>query len=346
MIFACGLSSYEVAIFHLSNHAFFKALLFLGAGSIIHSMSDEQDMRRMGGLRKLLPFSYAIMLVGSLALMGFPFLSGFYSKDIILEIASIKYTNFGQLSAILGTISAFCTAFYSIRLLFLVFLSETNSNRSTTFNAHEGSWRITISLLILSFFSVVIGYSSQDFFSGFGTNFWRMSIFILPQNYSLASNEFLDVGSKLIPLIFTFWGVSSAYLYFFNLTDLYNNIKKHKNFKVLYSFLNKKWYFDRIYNEFIGQNIFQLSYKYSYKDLDRGLVEKIGPSGLINMIKDIMESTLIIQSGYISHYLFLMILSLILWFIFVLVFFNFFIFFEVIILFLFLIFFFQPLISV
>jgi len=122
MIFACGLSSYEVAIFHLSNHAFFKALLFLGAGSIIHSMSDEQDMRRMGGLRKLLPFSYAIMLIGSLALMGFPFLSGFYSKDIILEIASIKYTNFGQFSAILGTLSAFCTAFYSIRLLFFSFL--------------------------------------------------------------------------------------------------------------------------------------------------------------------------------------------------------------------------------
>jgi proton-translocating NADH-quinone oxidoreductase chain L len=141
MIFACGLSSYEVGLFHLSNHAFFKALLFLGAGSVIHAVADEQDMRKLGGLKKLLPFSYAIMVIGSLALIGFPFLAGFYSKDIILEVSFAKYTVVGYFSFILGTLAAFCTAFYSIRLLFLVFLAEPNGNKVILQNVHEGSWK-------------------------------------------------------------------------------------------------------------------------------------------------------------------------------------------------------------
>jgi NADH-ubiquinone oxidoreductase chain 5 len=125
MIFACGLSSYDVGLFHLSNHAFFKALLFLSAGSIIHAVSDEQDMRKMGGLQRLLPFSYAMIFIGSAALIGFPFLTGFYSKDIILEVAYAKGTLFGDFAYTLGVLSAFCTAFYSTRLLYLVFLSNS-----------------------------------------------------------------------------------------------------------------------------------------------------------------------------------------------------------------------------
>jgi len=152
MIFSCGLSSYEVGVFHLSNHAFFKALLFLGAGSVIHAVNDEQDMRKLGGLQKLLPFSYAIMLIGSLALMGFPFLTGFYSKDIILEIAYAKFTFLSHFAYTLGTLAAFCTAFYSIRLLFLVFLAEPNGNREIIVNAHEGSWRIGLPLFFTFIF--------------------------------------------------------------------------------------------------------------------------------------------------------------------------------------------------
>ena len=122
MVFACGLSNYSVGIFHLANHAFFKALLFLSAGSVIHALSDEQDMRKMGGLRKLLPFTYAMIFIGSLSLMGFPFLTGFYSKDVILELTYAKYTSLSYIIYWLGTISAFLTAFYSIRLIYLVFL--------------------------------------------------------------------------------------------------------------------------------------------------------------------------------------------------------------------------------
>jgi len=177
MIFACGLSSYEVGVFHLSNHAFFKALLFLGAGSVIHAVADEQDMRKMGGLKKLLPFSYSIMLIGSLALMGFPFLTGFYSKDTILEVAYAKYTVWGHFSYYLGTLAAFCTAFYSIRLLFLVFLAEPNGNRVVITNAHEGSWRMGLPLFILSTLSITVGFMTRDFFYWIRNQFLGISDF-------------------------------------------------------------------------------------------------------------------------------------------------------------------------
>lgn len=139
MMFACGLSGYEVGMFHLSNHAFFKALLFLGAGSVIHALLDEQDMRKMGGLKRLLPLSYSIMLIGSLALIGFPFLAGFYSKDVILEVSYASFTTVGHFSFVLGCLAAFCTAFYSTRLLFLIFLSNPNGDKKSIINAHEGS---------------------------------------------------------------------------------------------------------------------------------------------------------------------------------------------------------------
>jgi NADH-ubiquinone oxidoreductase chain 5 len=139
MVFAAGMSSYDVSVFHVSNHAFFKALLFLGAGSVIHGVGDEQDMRKMGGLKNLMPFSYSVILIGSLALIGFPFLAGFYSKDVILEVAASKLSPVSLFCFYLGTLSALFTAFYSTRLLFLVFLSEPNGNKISIFNAHEPS---------------------------------------------------------------------------------------------------------------------------------------------------------------------------------------------------------------
>jgi len=231
MIFACGLSNYEVGIFHLSNHAFFKALLFLGAGSVIHAVADEQDMRKMGGLRNLLPFTYSILLIGSLALMGFPFLTGFYSKDTILEVAYAKYTIWGHFSYYLGTFAAFFTAFYSIRLLFLVFLAEPNGHKVVLINAHEGSWRMTFPLFILSLLSILIGFLTRDLFIGFGTDFWGMALFILPQNYILTDIEFIDLFHKLLPLIFSISGACAAYfMYSFGLEYFYS-IKKTVFFK-------------------------------------------------------------------------------------------------------------------
>jgi proton-translocating NADH-quinone oxidoreductase chain L len=305
MMFACGLSSYEVSFFHLSNHAFFKALLFLGAGSILHALADEQDMRNMGGLKKVLPLSYSIMLVGSLALMGFPFLTGFYSKDVILEVAFAKYTTMGHFSYYLGTFAAFFTSFYSIRLLFLVFLSEPNGNKQIIIKAEEGSWQISFCLFILAILSIAIGFITRDFFIGVGSSSFGSSILILPQNYALTDIEFISLSYKLLPLILSFIGASLAYfLHSFELSFFYS-IKKRHEFKTFYNFLNKKWYFDRIYNEIINQNILHISHNYTYKDVDRGFIEKIGPSGIIETINFVFSYLKVLQSGFIFHYLFM-----------------------------------------
>jgi len=309
MIFSCGLSSYEVGIFHLSNHAFFKALLFLGAGSVIHAVNDEQDMRKLGGLKRLLPFSYSIMLIGSLALMGIPFLTGFYSKDVILEIAYAKFTILSHFSYILGTTAALCTAFYSIRLLFLVFLSEPNGNRIILINSHESPWKITFTLFILSFLSLSIGYMTKEFFIGFGTNFWNESIFIVNYNYNIIDIEFVSLFYKLLPLFFTIIGACLSYFtYCFNL-EKYLFFKKTKFFKKIYAFLNKKWYFDRIYNENLSQNFLNFSYLFTYKNIDRGILETVGPHGIVNTSQKVIKDMIPIQSGYITHYLFMFLVS-------------------------------------
>ena len=171
MVFACGLSNYPVGVFHLINHAFFKALLFLGAGSIIHAVADEPDMRKMGGLKKLVPFTYSMMVIGSLALTGFPFLTGFYSKDVILEVAYGKYTSEGHFSYLLGSFGAFLTAFYSTRLIYLTFLSVPNGYRRVICSAYDSSYQIAISLFLLVIPSVLIGFYAKDMMIGFGSDF-------------------------------------------------------------------------------------------------------------------------------------------------------------------------------
>lgn len=305
MIFACGLSSYEVGIFHLSNHAFFKALLFLGAGSIIHAVADEQDLRKFGGLKNLLPFSYSIMLIGSLALIGFPFLSGFYSKDTILELAFAKYTYLSHFCYILGSLAAFCTAFYSTRLIFLVFFSEPNGNRKNFINAHESPWPITVPLFILALLSICIGFFTKEFFIGFGTDFWNYSIFILPENYLMVEIEFINFFFKILPLILTGLGCFCAYnLYVNNLVNFYT-IKQSKLYYMFYTFFLKKWYFDRLYNQIISQNFLFAGYFLTYQQLDRGLLEFIGPFGITNILNFSTNKLKYLQSGQISQYLFL-----------------------------------------
>lgn len=309
MVFACGLSSYEVSIFHLSNHAFFKALLFLGAGSIIHAIADEQDMRKMGGLKNVLPFSYSVMLIASLALVGFPFLTGFYSKDTILELAYAKYNVLGHFAYFLGTFAAFCTSFYSTRLLFLVFLSEPNGNKKNINNAHEGTLRMTFPLFLLSLMSIFVGFLTKEIFIGFGTFFWNSSIFVLPKNYLMLDIEFIDLFYKLLPLLLTLLSIFIVYFtYVFNAKQ-FLTLKTTFLFKRLYSFLNKKWYFDRIYNEFITQSIISTGYFYTYKDIDRGLIEKLGPSGIIYTVKEIVKSLKVLQTGFIYYYLYIFFVS-------------------------------------
>jgi proton-translocating NADH-quinone oxidoreductase chain L len=311
MFFTCGLSSYQYGIFHLSNHAFFKALLFLCAGSVIHAMSDEQDMRKMGGLRRILPYTYSLFLIGSLSLMGFPFLTGFYSKDAILEISFASYSLLGHFTYWLGTISAFFTAFYSTRLIYLTFLSKTNSFKYVIINAHDAGFSMSFPLGILAFGSIFIGYLSKDMLIGLGTDYWQNSIYILPNHLKSIDAEFIPVFFKLLPVLLSILGVFiSIFIYHYNYKFFYY-ITMNSTFRKIYIFLNRKWFFDKLYNELISQNLLKFGYKYSYKLFDKGFFELFGPTGLINLIYLKSKKISLLQTGYIYHYSFLIIVSLI-----------------------------------
>lgn len=303
MIFACGLSNYSVGIFHLANHAFFKALLFLAAGSVIHSIIDEQDMRKMGGLKNKIPFTYSIMVIGSLALMGFPFLTGFYSKDVILELAYGKFSNSGYFSYILGTCGAFFTSFYSTRLLYLTFLSKPNAYKSVLFLTKESiTYPINIVLVLLAIPSIFIGYYLKDMLIGFGSDFWGNSIYVLPENMNRIDSEFINQFIKLLPLMLTFIGFLLAFTFYTFFNFFLFKLKVSHMGKKIYNFLNKKWFFDKIYNEYLVQNVLNISYRISYKIIDRGIIEIFGPLGLTVIVSKKAVFLDKLQSGFLYHY--------------------------------------------
>lgn len=215
MVAAVGLSQYNVALFHLVNHAFFKALLFLSAGQIIHSMLDQQDIRKLGGLINFLPFTYSIMVIGSLSLLATPFLTGFYSKDFIIELAYSQYSYVNIISYILLTITAGLTAFYSFRLIMLTFLSYPNAPRSNYLNVHESNIFVIIPLLILSLFSIFFGYIFSELFIGIGSDVYGSSLFIYPNNISMLEAEFsLPLIIKILPALLSLLGLMLSYLYY------------------------------------------------------------------------------------------------------------------------------------
>ena len=310
MIFACGLSNYSVGVFHLVNHAFFKALLFLGAGSIIHAVSDEQDMRKMGGLKKLIPFTYSMMVIGSLALIGFPFLTGFYSKDIILEVAYGKYTTEGHFSYVLGSLGAFLTAFYSTRLIFLTFLTLPNGYKPVICGAYDSSYQITLSLFLLVIPSVLIGFYTKDMIIGFGSDFWGNALFITSDHMNRIDAEFIVHIYKILPVILSLLGVSSAFLLYLLGSKILVQLKMSSKGKRIYNFFNKKWFFDKIYNEYISQFFFLISYTITYKIIDRGIIEVFGPMGLSLVIKKKALYISKLQTNYLYHYTFLILVGL------------------------------------
>ena len=310
MIFACGLSNYSVGVFHLVNHAFFKALLFLGAGSIIHAVADEQDMRKMGGLKKLVPFTYSMMVIGSLALIGFPFLTGFYSKDVILEVAYGKYTLEGHFSYILGTIGAFLTAFYSTRLVYLTFLSRPNGYKSVICRAYDSSYQICVSLFLLVIPSVLIGFYAKDMIIGFGSDFWGNALFTTSENMNRIDSEFITHIYKILPVILSLVGATSSFLLYSFGSRLLIQLKLSVLGKKIYHFFNKKWFFDKVYNEQIGQFFFTISYTITYKIIDRGIIEIFGPMGLSSIITKKAGHIAKMQTGYLYHYTFLILTGL------------------------------------
>lgn len=308
MVFVCGLSHYSVSFFHLFNHGFFKALLFLGAGSIIHSLMDEQDIRRMGAVCEVLPVSYMAFFIGSLALMGFPFLTGFYSKDLILELSFSTISISGIYAYWLGVLSAFFTAFYSYRLFFLVFFGECNVVLCSYQQIVESELFIPYILISLSVFSIFIGFLLRDMIVGLGTSFWSNTLYYsyLVDSYFFA--EFwMSTFSKNIPLLFTILGMlCGVFVVFFNIDLIFS-----KAWRNLVIFLNKKWFFDQIYNIFIVKSFMQFSYHITFKLVDKGLVEFFGSFNIVYIMRKIVRFFSLIHTGFIQDYLLVILLGFI-----------------------------------
>ena len=310
MVMAIGLSQYNVALMHVINHAFFKALLFLGAGAVIHSFSDQQDVRRFGGLIKFLPFTYTTMLVGSLSLLATPWLTGFYSKDLIIELAYGQYNFSGTYAFILGSITAGLTAFYSFRLICLVFLTVPNGPKQSYLNVHEANNKVIIPLFLLALFSIFFGFIFSDLFVGMASDFFSNALFIKPNNISLIEAEFsLPLFIKLLPALLSLFGASLAiFLYHKSPTfiiELTDNLIGQK----LYTFFNGKYFFDIIYNNYFINKGLDLGYNIS-KVLDRGIIEMVGPYGLSHTLTNTGKNISKLDTGVITTYSIYITLSL------------------------------------
>jgi len=308
MIVACGLSRYDLSMFHLFNHAFFKAALFLSAGVIIHALSDEQDIRRMGGLIKLMPFTYIVILIASLSLAGFPFLSGFYSKDLILELAYTNDSYSGFFSYLCCLFAAFFTNIYSFRLIYLVFLNTPSGFRSYYNNLHESNLLMGIPLFVLTILGIFSGFIFKDLFVGFGSLFWLNTIYSYKFSSGFLVSEFLDYSVKLIPfLIVIFCLIISKFLFENFFMYVTRSLKIFlSNFSFVgffYRFFNQKWFFDFLMNAFFVNSTLYIGYSIFFKKVDKGLLELFGPTGLGYVSWFLGNSFLSLQTGYIFNYM-------------------------------------------
>ena len=309
MFFAAGVSAYPASMFHLTTHAFFKALLFLGAGSVIHAMSDEQDMRKMGGIWKKIPFTYALMWVGSLALAGIPFFAGYYSKDLILEAAWAASSNSGYFAFWLGCLAAFLTAFYSWRVLLLTFHGNFNSSKEVLDHVHESPIVMLIPLFVLALGAIFSGWYFYNDFVGYNwKEFWGNSIFISEKHKAFKLAHYVPLWVKYLPIFLAILGIICAYLFYI----LNPNLPKilSKKFSPIYNLFYNKWYFDELYDYLFVKSFIKFG-NFFWKKGDEGTIDRFGPNGISNLVKNISSKSIIIQSGYIYHYAFAMLIGLV-----------------------------------
>lgn len=284
MMIAVGLSQFHVGLYHLVTHACFKALLFLAAGSVIHAMSDQQDLRRLGGLGPILPFTYVAILVGSLSLIALPGLTGFYSKDHILELAAGAYTLSGHVVYWVGTISAGLTAFYSFRLIMLVFFSNPNGPRHSYVHTHEAPFLLGAPLVFLAVLSIVFGFMAKDLWLGFGTDYLSAALPQHPANVALVEADFaVSAFIKMLPLIVTLLGAFTAVLLYGSDMRFALSLTDRSLGKSLYGFINGQWRWNAAITGLIITPFLSLGFIVS-KILDRGVVEQVGPQGLSTVL--------------------------------------------------------------
>jgi len=300
MFFAAGVGAYNIAMFHLFTHAFFKALLFLGSGSVIHAFKDEQNINSMGGVWKKLPYTYVLMIIGTLALTGFPLLSGFYSKDAIIEFAYLRDNTTGYYAAGIGIFTAFLTSIYSWRLIFKTFHGSYNNKSIKIEETHESPLVMLLPLIILSIGAIFAGFIFKELF--FDTSFWGNSIFFLEP----LSEEHPPMWFLLLTPILVCSSIPISYYLFVKNKDLPNSIVEIN--KPLYNFLVNKWYFDELYEILFIKPSKKIGL-FLWKFFDVKIIDGFGPDGVSSLIKKFSIKANKFQSGYIYQYAFIMLLG-------------------------------------
>lgn len=317
MFFALGVSAYSAAIFHLMTHAFFKALLFLGAGSVIHAMSDEQDMRKMGGIWKAVPATYTMMWIGSLALAGVPFFAGYYSKDIVLEAAYGANSLVGDYAFWLGIAAAFLTAFYSWRLIIMTFHGKPRADEHVMAHVHESPKVMLIPLFVLAVGALFSGYVGYEHFVGHDAAAFWASALSQTTHTAIEAAHAVPTWVKLLPIFVGLGGIALAYLlymFFPHVPGVLANV-----FSGTYQFLLNKWYFDELYDKLFVRPCFRIG-RLLWKGGDGALIDGVGPDGVAAATVSIAKKFSRFQSGYLYHYAFAMLAGvavLISWYIFV-----------------------------
>jgi NADH-quinone oxidoreductase subunit L len=308
MFFAAGVGAYQVAMFHLFTHAFFKALLFLGAGSVIHAMSDEQDMRKMGGIWTKIPITYAVMWVGSLALAGIPFFAGYYSKDAILEAAFAAHSGVGMYAFVLGVAAAFLTAFYSWRLLILTFHGTPRADEHTMEHVHESPWVMLLPLLVLAAGAIGTGYLFHGLFIGEHEHaFWAGSVLNGPDNHVLHDMHEVPAWVPLAPFAVALSGIALAYALYMLAPGVPARLAER--FRPLYLFLLNKWYFDELYDRVFVRPAQALARTF-WQVGDVRIIDGV-PNGAADLAVQASRGAVRIQTGRVANYAFAMIIGLV-----------------------------------
>nr|UNP23070.1 NADH dehydrogenase subunit 5 [Tolypocladium sp.] len=303
MVIAIGLSSYNIAIFHLINHAFYKGLLFLGAGAVIHAVADNQDLRRYGGLVSFLPLTYTVILIASLSLVAFPFMTGFYSKDFILESAYGQYY-FSSINVyFIAVIGAIFTTLYSVKVIYLTFLANPNGPVNYYKNAHEGDIFLSLPLVILAIFSIYFGFLTKDIFIGLGSGFFTdNSIFIHPMHEILIDTEFaVPTLFKLLPLVFTVSFSALAIIYPEFMPSAVTNFKLSNLGYYVFGFFNQRFLVEFFYNKFIVNTVLDIGGQ-TTKVLDKGSIEWVGPYGMGVILTKISKTISSLSKGVVTDY--------------------------------------------
>ena len=310
MFFACGVSAYQAGVFHLMTHAWFKALLFLSAGSVIHAMSEEQDIRKMGGIYKLIPVTFAVMTIGTLAITGIPPFAGYFSKDMMIEAAYSAHTGPGNYAYFIGITVAFLTSFYSWRLIFLTFFGKPRADHHTMEHIHESPPVMTIPLGVLALGAVFAGMLGAYYFIGDGREeFWRGAIVVLEEHDSIrhAHEAHPPLLIKYLPLIVSLLGLAMAYQFYIRRPDLPGKLAA--TFPGVYRFLLNKWYFDELYDWLFVRPASRIG-RFFWKKGDTGIIDRFGPDGLSALTAGAAQRLRTVQTGYLYHYAFAMIIGI------------------------------------